>query len=632
MDHKLVRLALSLITWFALSVNATSAQDVLTQHNDIQRTGANLREPTLNPGNVNKKKFGLQYARVVDGYIYAQPLYVSKDEKNGRPFNLVVVATGENRVYAFDADTGSPIWETPRLKKAGVPAAFFLCPLTTWPIGITSTPVIDPDRNEIFVVGRQYPEGTHFLYRLDLKTGKELGSTEITYSVVAGGPEIPFEPSKHLNRAGLLLVNGNIYVAFGAMCDRYDSHGWVFSYNAGTLQRVAVFCSTPKAKDEHVSAGVWQSGNGIASDSQHHYIFLMTGNGEFDISKGSFGSSFLQLRADDLSVVGYFAPNNQAELTVGDVDVGAGGPVLLKDDVLLGGGKQGRYYVLTPIPYSSAPSSLQLMTLNQNRAADMGDHMDGFQAFINTWHEPRPKHSSRQKTTVTLSAIKEGKRITFKCTADYSKPCPFPQVEDETNILQVECARKIFALRKHLVIPHACYGFNQYYGPNIHGGPLFWQPRNLIFGTAEKDYVKSFRFFPEGGQSCRSMSSSTPSCIDFGTSVMSDMRAPDGMPGGFLSLSANGDSDGIVWASFPRDDNTFFIRSGRLVAFDAITLKKIWSDDNKKVGFAKFCPPTIAGGRVFRAGFVKRKFNPLFNTLPSQDKGQLLVYGLRAPK
>lgn len=128
------------------------------------------------------------------------------------------------------------------------------------------------------------------------------------------------------------------------------------------------------------------------------------------------------------------------------------------------------------------------------------------------------------------------------------------------------------------------------------------------------------------------MSPSIPSCIDFATQTISDVRATDGMPGGFLSLSADGTNDGIIWASFPQQDNTFFTQPGRLVAFDAMTLKKIWSDDSKKVGFAKFCPPTIAGGQVFRAGFVRKKFFKLLNTPSGRDKGQLLVYGIREKK
>ncbi|HZI48238.1 MAG TPA: hypothetical protein VFD75_10620, partial [Pyrinomonadaceae bacterium] len=78
------RLLLSVATALALSGPGALAQDVLTQHNDVQRTGANLQETKLKPNNVNKKSFGLKYSQIVDGYIYAQPLYVSKDETKGR--------------------------------------------------------------------------------------------------------------------------------------------------------------------------------------------------------------------------------------------------------------------------------------------------------------------------------------------------------------------------------------------------------------------------------------------------------------------------------------------------------------------------------------------------------------------
>ncbi|HKR59149.1 MAG TPA: hypothetical protein VJS64_05405, partial [Pyrinomonadaceae bacterium] len=505
-------------------------------------------------------------------------------------------------------------WKTRSLEPAGIPRVFIACPLTTWPVGITSTPVIDPATNRVYVVARNHTNGSHWLHVIDLSNGTDLNSVEIKYDLVQRvGPSIAFEPAKHFNRAGLLLVTGRIFIGFGSMCDRLNSHGWVFSYDAATLDRLAVYCVSPNAIDDHVSGGVWQSGNGIAGDEEGNYIYFMTGNGEFDFGKRSFGSSVLQLSSGDLSVVGYFTPNNQEQLSEGDVDLGSGGPMLLTHNLLLGGGKQGRFYLLNRI--LAATATPQRMQLQQNAADVTRDHLDGFQAFVNTHHFGLP-HPKPVKPVPLCPAPSR------------SEICPFPQVVKEDDPLQVFCARK-YALQKDIIIPKSCYGFNQYYGPNIHGGPLYWRSREIIFGTAEKDHIRAFRFYGGGNASCREEQNPGHACIDFEHPQLSELRAPDGMPGGFLSLSADEGKNGLIWASFPKGDNTFYVQSGRLVALDAETLQEVWSDDQPGIGFAKFCPPTIANGKVFRAAFVKSKFAPPpFRTLPGHDKGQLIIYGL----
>lgn len=90
----------------------------------------------------------------------------------------------------------------------------------------------------------------------------------------------------------------------------------------------------------------------------------------------------------------------------------------------------------------------------------------------------------------------------------------------------------------------------------------------------------------------------------------SAIGVPDGMPGGALSVSADGMQDGIVWASMPNQaDATAGIHRGSLVAFDATNLRQLWADPCVFY-FAKFTPPTVVNGRVYLATFAQPVLDP----------------------
>ncbi len=156
---------------------AASAVNVLTQHNDTFRTGANLNESVLTVSNVGSSQFGKLFSRAVDGQIYAQPLYVSGLTISGKLRNVLYVATEHNSVYAFDADDPSAstaLWQV-NLGSSVPIGDFSNCTDLQPEVGITGTPVIDltGNTNTMYVVAKTLVGTNHFqrLHALDILTG-----------------------------------------------------------------------------------------------------------------------------------------------------------------------------------------------------------------------------------------------------------------------------------------------------------------------------------------------------------------------------------------------------------------------------------------------------------------------------
>ena len=162
--------------------------DVLTYKNDLSRSGQNLSESTLTPANVNASGFGLLRILPADGKVDAQPLYVSQVSVTGSLHNVLFVATEHDSVYAFDADTGSVLWQTSLLATGETLSDTHGCGQVTPEIGITSTPVIDRSAGThgiLYVVAMSKDASSIYhqrLHALDLATGAELlnGPAEIT--------------------------------------------------------------------------------------------------------------------------------------------------------------------------------------------------------------------------------------------------------------------------------------------------------------------------------------------------------------------------------------------------------------------------------------------------------------------
>jgi hypothetical protein len=328
-------------------VALAGAQRVITSQYDNARTGANLNETKLTPRNVNVQHFGKLLTLQVDGDVYAQPLFLGGVEIPGKGrHDVLFIATEHDSVYAFDAygNPATPLWQASFLKDGftTVPERDADCPFISPEIGITSTPVIDPDTGTLYVLARTrdgsgFFENTYAqrLHALAVTTGVEKfgGPVEIHAGMSgkgagSSGGKLDFNPLRDNPRAALLLNRGAVYMAWASACDVGPYHGWVMAYDARSLKQKAVFNASPDADD----SGIWQGDTGPAADITGN-IFLATGNGRFDAGKGGrdYGDSLLKLDGTSLRLRDYFAPYNVDELDSGDDDLGSGGPVLLPD-------------------------------------------------------------------------------------------------------------------------------------------------------------------------------------------------------------------------------------------------------------------------------------------------------------
>jgi hypothetical protein len=385
--------------------------NVITYHNDNVSSGDNVNETTLTPANVNSTTFGKLFSTSVDGQVYAQPLYMAgvniTTGTNQGIHNVAFIATENDSLYAIDADNGTMLWHDALLHPlhggtvTAVPSSDVNSSDISPQIGITSTPVIDPNTNTIYVEAKTKEvatDGNHYihqLYAINISNGSfvdgspaviadSIGDTYVSGPTVNGtgagssNGTVFFDALRQMNRPGLTEANGNIYIAYASHGDNGPYHGWVLSYNPSTLQLNGVFNTTPNGSD----GGIWQAGGRVAVDTSGN-LYFETGNGTFDGSNsggtvtglnaqglpvnGDYGDSFVKIAVDPttnathqningwgLKEVDYFTPFDQQNLDNGDLDLGSGAPMLLPDSVgstahqqlLVGSGKEGRIYLI----------------------------------------------------------------------------------------------------------------------------------------------------------------------------------------------------------------------------------------------------------------------------------------------
>ncbi len=496
-----------------LCASGFAAVNVVTQHNNQRRTGANLDETILTPANVNGKQFGMLFRHVVDDQVYGQPLVVTDVRIGGGTHDVVYITTVNNSVYAFDANEGQSsgaLWHVNFGVPANVNDGNFGCLDMNGNMGIVGTPVIDVQGEALYVVSLTRVRGTFVqrLHALDLATGADLDGSPVDIRA----PE--FNALMQNQRPALAEANGQIYVGYSSHCDKDPYHGFLFAFDAKTLRQTAVFNTTPTGSE----GSIWQSGQAPAVDSEGN-LYVVTANGSWN-GKENFSESFLKL-SPDLELLDWFTPLNHAYLDSTDADLDASGAMLLPGThEVIDGGKQGVLHVA-----------------GTDRMGHLGGDVQQFQATGSHLH-----------SIVYWDGAKSGPMI------------------------------YMWGQRDHL----RAYKFD---------GHTF--------------NPKPFAMRPEANQ---------------------------GHPGAMLSLSANGNRDGILWAAIHASGDSWSeSRPGILHAYAADDiLHELWNSLQDRArdncgNYSKMAPPTIANGKVYLASFGTENVGG----------GQFCVYGLlpdgRAP-
>jgi hypothetical protein len=378
--------SLSIIYAYLVFGSHCFAADVLTYHNDNARTGLNSDEVVLTPDNVNVNSFGRLFTLTVDGKVDAQPLYVSNAAAfSGNTFqgnhNLVIVATENDSVYAFDADSGILYWHITLLGDGETPSDDRGCGQVTPEIGITATPVIDRNNGAngtLYLVAMSKLATTYHqrLHALNLATGQEVPGSpvEIQASFAGAGPHndghgnVTFDPGAYKERPGLLLLNRIIYTSWASHCDIAPYTSWIIGYDESTFAQVKVLNLDPNGTafssllPDGSGNAFWNSGAGPAADISGN-IYALTANGPFETtltggfpSGRDFGDTFLKLStAGPLNVNDYFTPFDQAISAANDTDLASGGTIVLPDMVdangqtrhlAIGAGKDTNIYLV----------------------------------------------------------------------------------------------------------------------------------------------------------------------------------------------------------------------------------------------------------------------------------------------
>jgi hypothetical protein len=356
---------LVLILCLANASTVAAQTSVTTYHYNNYRTGWNSTETVLTPANVASAQFGLLANVPLDDQVDAQPLLVPgvtiTAGANQGKHDVVYVVTGNDTVYAIDANSGTVLLHVSMGKPVSLPLH---CNNNGPNVGITATPVIDTSVNTLYLIA--YTQGStspaYYLHALDLGslTDKMAPQLVTASHTLNDGTTFTFNAKYQRQRPALLLANGNIYAGFGSFCDLAPSmsRGWVLGWNESTLAPLSanqLNDTQATSPSNFFLSSIWMSGYGPAADDSGNVLFV-TGNSDpagttYD-GVTNIQESVVKMSSDLTTVLDLFTPSNQATLDGSDSDFGSGGVMILPDQtgslphLAVAAGKFGSMYLM----------------------------------------------------------------------------------------------------------------------------------------------------------------------------------------------------------------------------------------------------------------------------------------------
>ncbi len=322
---------------------AGAGGSVLEHHNSPQRNGVYI-DSTLTKTSAAAFHLDPTFKAQIRGAIYAQLLYVAGGV-NGK--DIVIAASEENNVAAFDAATGKTVWT--RHLGDPVPLSQLRCGNID-PLGITGTPVIDLPSRTIFLDAMTTPDRgktkKHLVFALSLADGSVRPHWPVDISAKVTFRGRAFDSSLQNQRGALAYAGGSVYIPYGGHygdCGRY--HGWLVGIPASNP-------SVPKAWATAAPGGGSWAPSGVASENGA--LFIATGN-TFDATTWAGGESLLRFSAGPFfsgKPADYFTPADWRTLDGFDLDLGGTGPVIVDlpgsrpSKLLIGLGKDGKIYLV----------------------------------------------------------------------------------------------------------------------------------------------------------------------------------------------------------------------------------------------------------------------------------------------